>query len=46
MIIFNPKKLAQVVRALVLVAFPSSLRFKSPWVQTVPQMAIMTKEQH
>jgi hypothetical protein len=33
--ILNPKGLAQVVRALVLVAFPSGLRFESPWVQTI-----------
>jgi len=33
--LFNPKGLAQVVRALVLVAFPLGLRFESPWVQTI-----------
>jgi hypothetical protein len=34
--LINPKGLAQVVRALVLVAFPSSLRFESAWVQSIP----------
>lgn len=32
---FNPKELDQVVRALVLVAFPSGLRFEFPWAQTI-----------
>jgi hypothetical protein len=35
MCLTNLKGLAQVVRALVLVAFPSSLRFESPLVQTI-----------
>jgi hypothetical protein len=33
--ITNPKGLAQVVRALVLVLFLSGLRFKSPCVQSI-----------
>jgi len=32
----NPKGLAQVLRALVLVAFSLGLRFESPWVQIIP----------
>ena len=35
MCLTNFKGLAQVVRALVLVVFPSSLRFESSLVQTV-----------
>ena len=31
----NPTGLAQVVRALVLLAFPLDLRFEFPWVQTI-----------